>query len=336
MDLLKAMRAFVGVIDGGSFAAASRALDLAPAIVTRLVAQLEQHVGARLIHRTTRRLALTETGTVYLERVRHILASIEEAEALIDSETREPSGMLRIAAPATLLSHQLTRLLPEFRARYPKVALSIHALQEHVDVPDESVDVTLLMAVGESLDGDFLARRLARAEIVFCATPAYLDERGRPEHPAELDEHELLVPNLPHVPRQVRFERIDGTGALSDTVLAQARRVRAINTPHHETLYSAALSGLGIMAAPSFVVEEAVVNGSLERVLGGWTCLSYTVYAAVPSRKFLPSRSRVFIDFLTDKFGGQPTDPWLALMAAGAAAPRPHEVPRHRDAELMR
>jgi len=334
MDLLKAMRAFVGVIDGGSFAAASRALDLAPAIVTRLIAQLEQHVGARLINRTTRRLALTEIGTVYLERVRSILASIEEAEDLIDSETREPSGMLRIAAPATLLSHQLTRHLPEFRARYPRVALSIHALQEHVEVPDESVDVTLLLAAGESLDGDFLARRLATAEIVFCAAPAYLNARGRPEHPAELDGHELLVPNLPHVPRNARFERIDGTGAVIDTVLAPARRVRAINTPHHETLYAAALSGMGIMASPSFVVEEAVVKGSLERVLGGWSCLSYTLYAAVPSRKFLPSRSRVFIDFLTEKFGGQPTDPWLALMAA-TGAQRPRGV-HQRDTELVR
>lgn len=334
MDLLKAMRAFVGVIDAGSFAAASRALDLAPAIVTRLIAQLEQHVGARLINRTTRRLALTEIGTVYLERVRHILASIEEAEALIGSETREPSGMLRIAAPATLLSHQLTRLLPEFRARYPKLALSINALDKHVEMPDEGVDVTLLLAAGESLDGDFLARRLATAEIVFCAAPAYLDEHGRPEHPAELDEHELLVPNLPHVPRQVRFDRIGGTGTVSDAVQARVRRVRAINTFHHETLYSAALSGMGIMASPSFVVEEAVVKGSLERVLGGWACMSYTLYAAVPSRKFLPSRSRVFIDFLTEKFGGQPTDPWLALMAAEGAQ-RPRGVAR-RDTELVR
>ncbi len=334
MDLIKAMRAFVGVIDGGSFAAASRALDLAPAIVTRLVAQLEQHVGARLINRTTRRLALTESGTVYLERVRAILTSIEEAEALIDSETREPSGMLRIAAPATLLSHQLTRHLPEFRARYPKVALSINAFQTHVEMPDEGVDVTLILAAGESLDGDFLARRLATAEIVFCAAPAYLNERGRPGHPAELDAHELLVPNLPHVPRQVRFERIDGTGAVIDSALAQARRVRALNTFHHETLYSAAMSGMGIMAAPSFVVEGAVVSGSLERVLSDWTCLTYTVYAAVTSRKFLPSRSRVFIDFLTEKFGGQAADPWLAHMAA-AAARRPRSGQR-LDTELAR
>ena len=224
MDLLKAMRAFVGVIDEGSFAAASRALDLAPAIVTRLIAQLEQHVGARLINRTTRRLALTEIGTVYLERVRHILASIEDAEALIGSETREPTGMLRTEAPATLLSHQLTRLLPEFRARDPKVAL--------------------------------------------------------------------------------------------------------------KTLYSAALSGMGIMASPSFVVEEAVVNGSLGRVLGGWACVSYTLYAAVPSRKFLPSCSRVFIDFLTEKFGGQRADPWRALMAAAGVGR--HRGVTRRDTELVR
>ena len=334
MDLIKAMRAFVGVIDAGSFAAASRALNLAPAIMTRLVAQLEQHVGARLINRTTRSLALTEIGTVYLERVRQILASIEEAEALIDSEAHEPGGMLRIAASATLLSHQLTRLLPEFRARYPKVALGITALNEHVEMPDESVDVTLLMAAGESLDGDFPARRLATTEIVFCAAPAYLDQHGRPGHPADLDDHELLVPNLPHVPRQVRFERRGGSGAGNDAVLARVRRERAINTFHHETLYSAALSGMGIMATPSFVVEEAVRGGSLERVLDGWACLSSTLYAAVPSRKFLPSRSRVFIDFLAEKFGGQPIDPWLALMAA-AGPPRPRNAAR-RDTELVR
>lgn len=334
MDLIKAMRTFVGVIDAGSFAAASRALNLAPAIVTRLVARLEQHVGARLINRTTRSLALTEIGAVYLERVRQILASIEEAEALVDSEAREPSGMLRIAASATLLSHQLTRLLPEFRARYPKVALGIHARDEHIEMPDDGVDVTLLMAAGESLDGDFPARRLAATEIVFCAAPAYLDARGRPGHPAGLEDHELLVPNLPHVPRQVRFERRDGSGAVGDSVLARVRRERAIHTFHHETLYTAALSGMGIMAAPSFVVEEAVLSGALERVLDGWTCVSYTLYAAVPSRKFLPSRSRVFIDFLIEKFGGQTTDPWLASMSA-AGLPRPRRAVRH-DPELVR
>jgi DNA-binding transcriptional LysR family regulator len=323
MDLFKAMRAFVSVVDEGSFAAASRSLDLAPAIVTRLVAQLEEHVGARLINRTTRRLALTEIGENYLERVRSILANIDEANAAIESATREPSGMLRVAAPATLLTYQLARQLPEFRRRYPKVGLALNALRGRAaEGPDESVDVTLILAPGELMDGDFLARRLATAEVVFCASPSYLDQHGRPTHPSELESHEMLVPIVQNSPRTVRFERFDAAQGVIESVMAKPHRMRAINTLHHETLYAAAVAGMGIVATLSFIAEEAVLNGTLEHVLAPWSSLSYTLYAAMPSRKFVPPRTRVFIDYLVEKFGGQANDPWLARIEAAQEAPQ--------------
>jgi DNA-binding transcriptional LysR family regulator len=332
MDLFKAMRTFATVVDEGSFAAASRSLDLAPAIVTRLVAQLEDHVGARLINRTTRRLALTELGENYLERVRSILANIDEAGAAIEAATREPSGMLRVGAPGTLLTHQLARYLPEFRRRYPKVTLNLNALQRQAaEGPDESVDVTLILAPGELLDGDFLARRLATAEVVFCATPAYLDEHGRPSHPSELEQHEMLVPIVQNVPRTLRFERFDAAHGVIESVLAKPYRMRAINTLHHETLYAAAVAGMGIVATLSFIAEEGVANGTMEHVLAPWSSLTYTLYAAMPSRKFVPPRTRVFIDFLVEKFGGQANDPWLARMLT-AGGREPLRAVEHREA----
>src|SRR5882672_10675723 len=178
MDRLHSMRVFSRVIDAGSFAKAAREMNLSPAVVTRLVADLEEHLGARLINRTTRRLALTDIGELYLERVRVVLTEVEEAEALASSAASEPRGHLRVLAPPAFAVHQLAKHLPAFHELYPKVSIELSA-PGPVETVDENFDVSLISVARRPLDGDFIARRLALSEVVVCASPEYLNRRGR-------------------------------------------------------------------------------------------------------------------------------------------------------------
>lgn len=322
MDRLHTMRVFAKVVDEGSFAAAARALDLSPAVVTRLVADLEAHLGARLIQRTTRRMALTPTGEEYLERVRQILADIDEAEMLAKGEATEVRGHLRVLAPPSFASHQLAKHLARFRAQYPRVTIEL-TVPGPVESVDEAHDVTLLLVGRKPLEGDFIARRLARAEVITCASPDYLARRGRPVHPSELAGHDALLPPASAVTGGIVFRRRNAPddAAVQETFEVPQRR-SALTTVHLDTMYAAALAGMGIAGLPSFVVEDALRHGRLERVLPEWHVLTATLYAAMPTRKHVPARTRAFVDFLVQTFGGEDRDPWqdAATRPAGASA----------------
>jgi len=314
MDQLRAMRVFARVADEGSFAGAARALDLAPAVVTRVIAELEEHLGARLMHRTTRRLALTEVGDDYLLRVRQILADIDDAEAVAGTATTEPRGHLRVLVPPALAVHQLAKHLPRFHKLHPQVTVELHS-PGPVDTVDEAYDLTLL-TTRQPLAGEFVARRLARTEVILCASPEYLDRRGRPSHPEQLGHHDTLLPPISELQRGITFYAgvIGDDEPPGDTVTLVPQRP-VLSTSHTDTMYAAALHGLGIAGLPSFVVEDALLEHALERVLPAWRLFAITIWAAMPTRKHLPARTRVFLDFLVSVFGGEDRDPWLA--AAG-------------------
>ncbi|TXI22046.1 MAG: LysR family transcriptional regulator [Roseateles sp.] len=312
MDHLRALRIFTRVVDEGSFAAAARALDLAPAVITRLVAELEDHLGTRLLNRTTRRLALTEIGEAYLERARRILADVDEAAALAASATQEVRGLLRVLCPPAIAVHQLAKHLPRFHRDYPQVTLEITSTGP-VETVDDSYDLTIVTA-RQPLDGEFVARRLARSEFIMCASPEYLDQRGRPQHPYDLKQHAALLPPTPAMQRGLTLQRGDGREELTLPIVPSRA---ALATTHMDTNYAAALHGLGIAGLPSFVVEDALMEHALERVLPEWRMFSITMWAAMPTRKYVPARTRAFVDFLLEIFGGEDRDPWL--VAAGCA-----------------
>jgi DNA-binding transcriptional LysR family regulator len=314
MDHLRALRVFVRVIDEGSFAAAARALDLAPAVVTRLVAELEDHLVTRLINRTTRRLALTDIGEAYLERARRILIEVDEAEALATSATTEPRGHLRVLVPPGIAVHQLAKHLPKFHKQYPQVTVELSS-PGGIDTVDESFDLTILHS-RHPLDGDFVARRLARTEVILCASPEYLNKRGRPQHPLDMIQHDSLLPPISELQRGIVFQR----GAWGDDepggeTLTLVPKRPVLATAHMDTNYAAALHGLGVAGLPSFLIEDALMEHALERVLPEWRLFSLTIWAAMPTRKYVPARTRAFLDFLIEVFGGEDRDPWLA--AAG-------------------
>lgn len=322
MDQLRAMKVFAKVIDEGGFAKAARALDLAPPVVTRIVAELENHLGARLLNRTTRSVTLTEVGERYLERARAILIDVEEAEALASEGQREPRGHLRVLAPPALAVHQLAKHLPRFIARYPQVSLEISA-SGPVESVDEGHDITLIGA-RELTPGDYVARRLARSEVILCAAPEYLAQHGTPMHPMDLRSHSAIIPPLSDLQRGgLSFVNgqwgDDEPGGESVTVPIDKPPV--LSTVHIDTMYAAALAGLGVAGLPSFVIEDALLENALVRVLPNWRLFNTNLWAAMPSRKHLPTRTRAFVDFLVEIFGGEDRDPWLA--AAGCETPRP-------------
>lgn len=317
MDQLRAMRVFAAVIDAGSFNGAANALRLSAAAVTRHVADLEEHLGARLINRTTRKLALTEIGEAYLEKTRQILTEVEEAEALAGAAARDPRGHVRVLVSPAIAVHQLAKHLPRFQAQYPQVTLEITA-PGPVETVDESYDVSIITA-RKPLQGEFVARRLARSEVIVCASPEYLDRKGRPQHPNDLPRLRIdaIVPPVTDILQNgLTFH----SGAAGDdeppgeaVTIVPARSV--LSTTHIDTMYAAALAGLGVAGLPSFVIEDALTENALERVLPGWHLWSTTIWAGMPSRKHIPMRTRAFVDFLIETFGGEDRDPWL--LAAG-------------------
>jgi len=309
MDQLRAMRVFVSVVDEHSFAGAARALDLAPAVVTRLIAELEEHLDARLLNRTTRRVTLTDIGEAYLERARRILADVDEAQALASTATHEARGNVRVLVPPALAVHQIAKHLPRFHRLHPQVTIELHS-PGPVTSPDESFDLTIVHS-REPLEGDFIARRLARSETVAVASPEYLDRRGRPQHPSELSGHDSLLPMPSTLHEGITFRRgnVHGDDDGESFVLHPGRGL--LSTANLDTNYAAALHGLGIAGLPSFQIEDALLEHALERVLPEWRLRTWTIWACMPTRKFVPARTRAFLDFLIEAFGGEDRDPWL-------------------------
>lgn len=311
MDQLRALRVFTKVISEGSFAGAARVLDLAPAVVTRAIADLEKHVGARLLNRSSRSLALTEIGQAYLLRATQILAELDDADALAGSASNTPKGTLRVLCPPAFAVHQLAKHLPRFHQLYPHIDLEM-AAPGPVDAADDNFDVSILSIGQQPMQGDFVVRLLACSSFIICAAPDYLASRGCPRGPHELTGHQSLLPAVSAVRRTLTLHRqtpIPTANAINTVTLPIEPAV--LSTTQIELLLAAAISGLGLAGLPSFVAEQALRDGRLQRVLPEWRGTTLTLYAAMPTRKQVPVRTRAFVDFLVAAFGGQERDPWL-------------------------
>lgn len=295
MDRLLSMKVFQRVADEGGFAAAARALDMSPPVVTRLVADLEDHLGTRLLQRTTRRLSLTEAGQSYLNRVRHILQDIDEADAVASAHTQELAGMLRLHAPPVLASYVIAPLLAGFRQRYPKILIDIE-VEARDEPPVEDFDITLL-AADAHYDANVIARKVIESDSILVAAPGYVQRRGMPRTPQELAGHDCLRLRLPGTSvKSLRLwrERQPEQGAdvdLQPVLLAN----------HTDTLLRATLDGAGISVMSLDIVASCLMRGELVRVLHPWIAGRLAMYAAMPSRKFIPQRTRVFLDYLVEQ-----------------------------------
>jgi DNA-binding transcriptional LysR family regulator len=295
MDRLLSMRVFERVVDEGGFAMAARALDMSPPVVTRLVADLEDHLGTRLLQRSTRRLSLTDAGQTYLSRVRNILQDIDEADAVTSSQTNELEGLLRVHSPPVLASYVLAPMLAEFRRRFPKIQLDVE-VETTSEPPFEEFDITLIRT-DESFNGDVVARKVIEAEAILVATPAYLKSRGTPQIPEDLSGHGCLrLRQSNGRPRMWRMWRVTEP---DNPVEVAVTPVIAAN--HTDTLLRATLDGAGITSVAMDIAAPYLTRGELVRVLSPWITGRLVIYAALPSRKFIPQRTRVFLDFLVEQ-----------------------------------
>jgi DNA-binding transcriptional LysR family regulator len=294
MDTVDGMRVFVRVAQRSGFAAAARELRISPAAVTKQVAALEARVGARLFDRTTRRVALTEAGRVYLERCLECLQTFDDAEASVSDLSVAPRGHLRISAPVDLHT-QMARVIAEFVRTYPKVSVDLRVSNRIVDLVDEGFDLAIRGAA--TLDGRYVARPLASLPLGVYASPAYLREHGRPRKPADLARHPALVFVETPTPETLVFER----GRRQTRVAL----VPAVISNSGDVLFELAIAGVGILpAVPSFLVHDAVENGRLEPLLRDWTLLPRPkLWAVYPHRRFLPAKVRLFVDALRAAFG---------------------------------
>jgi len=297
MDRLQAMKVFARVVDEGGFAAAARALDMSPPVVTRLVADLERHLGTRLLQRTTRKLALTDAGQSYLERVRAILFDIEDAEASTAASTRELRGTVHVLVPPVLATYVLAPLVPQWRARHPQLLLDI-ATDDFASSRVDGFDVTL-MVLPEGADSNIVARALFQGEAIVVASPAYLERMGMPRQPSDLAAHQYLRDSGMAVRVQsgrklcLRHLRGEAPDCEVDTsVVLQSISI--------DLLLRAALDGMGVTVMARLLVEPYLASGALVHVLPDWIFSRYTVYAALPSRRMMPARAKAFLDFVTE------------------------------------
>jgi len=309
MDRLLSIRVFERVADEGGFAAAARALDMSAPVVTRLVADLEEHIGTRLLQRTTRRLSLTDAGQTYLLRVRNILQDIDEADAVARSHTTELAGLLRLHAPPVLASYVIAPLLAEFRRRHPKIQIDIE-VEASKEPPIEDYDITLL-GTDDSFNADVIARKVIESEAILVASPDYLKRRGQPEVPEDLVHHECL--RLKWLGVRPRVWRMWHPEHPEQVVEVDVQPMLLAN--HTDTLLRATLDGAGITSVSVDLVAAHLTRGELVRVLSPWITGRLALYAALPSRKFIPQRTRIFLDYLVEETQLQTTKAMEACSA---------------------
>ena len=314
MDQLKAMRVFAKVVELGGFSRAARALDMAPPVVTRTVAELEAHLGVRLLNRTTRTVALSEVGEQYLQQVRAILVDVAESEALARQGNQPAQGHVRLACPPAVAVHALAQALARFAALHPQLTLEVLCAPADAG---EACDLDIRIG-HQPPEGDCVVHRLARSDVVLCATPEYLDRHGRPQQPQDLARHAWLMAPLPvTLPRSgLVLQGPGGAKGEGQAVEVLPEQAPALTSTHTELLRAAALAGLGVAALPSYMLAPALHTQALERVLPQWHVDRLTVWATTPSRRHVPARTRAVLDFLRQAWGGEDRDPWLAATGA--------------------
>ncbi|WP_428420814.1 LysR family transcriptional regulator [Methylibium sp.] len=299
MDRLRAFEVFVAVVAKQGFARAAEALDTSPANVTRYVAQLEAHLGTRLLNRHSRKLSLTESGEALFERAKSVLDDVAEAEALASTAAMQPRGRLRINAPLSFGILHLAPLWPKFRQRHPEVDLEVALIDRVVDIVEEGYD--LAIRISRTGSTAHAARKLATSRNIVCASPGYLRKRGRPRLPVDLAEHACVGYTYAATADEWRFT--DDRGA------AHAVRVNCVmHTNNGDTARAAALAGMGVIWQPSFLIGEDLRAGRLVPLLPGYRMGDIDVLALYPSRRHLSAKVRVMIDFLAEAFAGVP--PW--------------------------
>ncbi len=288
MDKLQAMRIFVRVAELNSFSGVAQQFGVARSVVTRQVAALENHLGTKLMARSTRRLTLTSEGASYLEKCRVILNLVDAAETGIAEERLTPRGLIRISVP---LSFGLKRVMPhllEFMRRYPEVNLDMDYSDRRVNLIEDGIDLSI--RITHKLESNDVVRKISHSRLCVIASPDYLARCGTPAHPSELTHHQCLGYTIAGGQQAWQF-------VVNDKLQSFPLRSQ-INANNGEALTEAAAQGLGITCQPDFIAQPYLAAGKVKEILTNYALPELGIYAMLPSNRQIPHRVRVLMDFL--------------------------------------
>ncbi|MEH2539346.1 DNA-binding transcriptional LysR family regulator [Bradyrhizobium sp. AZCC 1577] len=296
MDKLNSLRAFVKVVEFGSFSQAGRQLRLSRSAISKYVSDLEQDLGVQLLNRTTRHASPNENGQAYFERALVILTDLDAADHAVAQLQATPRGLLRVNAPMSFGTLQLGQAVAHFMALYPELRIHLVLSDEQIDPVQGGYDVTLRIADLES--SSLIARKILAIDRAICAAPDYLEQYGTPKHPNELRSHALLTYGFLLTGNQWKLTGPDG-----DHWVQPEWTLCANNA---EVLRDAAIAGRGVALLPTFIAGDALREGALQRFLEGYQAPPLHLYAIYPPTRHLAVKVRLFIDFLVERFASQP------------------------------
>ena len=302
MEDFSAIPVFVNVVEQGGFSAAARQMGLTKSAVSKRINQLESRLGVQLLHRTTRRISLTEAGEAYYQYASQSLTAAQEAEDAVTQMQGQPLGLLRINAPMSFGRMHMAPLVAEFLQRYPGLRLDLVMDDRRVDLIEGGFD--LAVRAGTLTDSSLIARKLAPCANLIAASPTYINQFGAPRSPAGLKEHNCL--SYAYFSGQQEWTFISPAGP--EKIQVDGR----FQANNGEALREAALGGLGIARFPSFMIAEEIASGALIRLLPDYDMPEQAFYLVYPERRHLPAKVRVFVDFMLEKF--QSRDPYWQVM----------------------
>lgn len=292
MDLLGPMKTFVRVVEAGSFTAVATEQNTTQPTVSRQVGALEDHLGARLLSRTTRALTLTDDGRAFYEHALRALEAVAEAEGIVGRRRGKPSGLLRLATPVVFGRRHVVPRLPAFLARYPDVSVEVVMSDGFADLVEQGIDVAI--RVGEIADPGLIAKRIGVVRRVTVAAPGYLKGRRVPKSPTDLADHECIVYTRLATGNRWTFESPSGPLTVGVT-----GRFKADNS---EAVREAVLGGLGVAVIPAFALSGEIERGSVRILLKEFEPRQLPMHAVYPSRRFVPQKVRAIIDHLAHEF----------------------------------
>lgn len=291
---LNGFTVFAKVAELGGFTAAADALGLSKSMVSRQVSALEDQLGVRLLNRTTRRINLTEAGTVVFERAQRIAMEAQEAAAEATCVEGAVRGTLRINAPMSFGISRLGPVMPEFTARYPELIIDLVLNDRRVNLIEEGFDVSL--RISAMTDSSLIARQLAPVERYIVGAPSYFETHGVPKRPADLADHDFLLYTLLARPNQLEM-----ANAAGETEQVELKGRFLCNNA--DAMLGMMLKGMGLALSPDVLCHEHLKSGALVRVLEEWSVPPLTLHVIYPHARHLAAKVRAFVDFTVEKFG---------------------------------
>ena len=290
MEGFSDIQVFVAVVERGGFSAAARTLGISKSAVSRRITTLEERLGSRLLHRTTRKLNLTEAGEHFYSHAARAVAALQDAEDAVNQFQGEPRGRLRISVPTSFGRLHLARLIPQFLRRYPLIRMEMTMDDRVSDLIEGGADIAI--RGGDLNDSSLIARKLTSFRSMICASSAYLEEKGRPQNPSDLKDHNCLL--FSYSAEANHWSFTDEMGMQTIEVTGNYR----VN--NSEALREAALQGLGIARLPGFVALEEITSGRLEQLLPKYLMPQKALHAVYLKREYMPRKVKVFIEFMEE------------------------------------